>query len=143
MSKIIFNKIIAKLERLDEYLLYLREIQKVNKKSFIKDYHFYGLAERYLQLAIEVILDIGKLIILAKNFRKPEDNQEVFTILHENNIVSKNDLKNFSGIANFRNILVHDYEKIDREIIYKKLHDNIDDFTLFKKSVLRFLNKYF
>lgn len=141
MSKIIFNKIIAKFERLDEYLLYLREIQKVNKKSFIKDYHFYGLAERYLQLAIEAILDIGKLIILTKNLRKPEDNQEIFIILCENNVFSKHELKNFSGIANFRNILVHDYEKIDREIIYKKLHDNIEDFVLFKKSVLKFLNK--
>lgn len=141
MSKIIFNKIIAKFERLDEYLTYLREIQKVNKKSFMKDYHFHGLAERYLQLAIEVLLDVSKLIILAKNFRKPEDNQEIFMVLCENNIILKRALKNFSGIANFRNILVHDYEKIDREIIYNKLHDNIGDFILFKKSVLKFLNK--
>ncbi|MBI4994531.1 DUF86 domain-containing protein [Candidatus Peregrinibacteria bacterium] len=143
MSKIIFNKIVAKLERLDEYLRYLREIQKVNKKSFIKDYHFYGLAERYLQLSIEIILDIGKLIILAKNFRKPEDNQEVFAVLCENMVIQKQNLKYFFGMANFRNILVHDYEKIDREIIYKKLHENLDSFVLFKKSVLKFLKKFF
>jgi len=73
MSKTVFNKIIAKLERLDEYLRYLADVQKVNKKSFLNDYRFYGLAERYLQLAIEVILDVGKLIIITEKLEKPED----------------------------------------------------------------------
>ena len=74
MSKEAYNKVVSKLERLDEYLKILSDIQKVNKKSFIEDYHFYGLAERYLQLAIEVLLDIGKLIIISQNLRRPEDN---------------------------------------------------------------------
>lgn len=34
MSKEAYNKIVAKLERMDEYLAYLKEIQKVNKKVF-------------------------------------------------------------------------------------------------------------
>lgn len=41
MSKIIYNKIISKLERLEEYLQYLKDVQKVNKKAFTSDYHFY------------------------------------------------------------------------------------------------------
>jgi len=86
MSRETSNKIFAKLERLDEYLQHLKEIQKVNKKSFLQDYHFYGLAERYLQLTIEVLLDIGKLIILSQGFRRPENNQEIFEILREKKI---------------------------------------------------------
>ena len=45
------------------------------------------------------------------------------------------------GIANFRNILVHDYEKIDREIVYSKLQNNIIDFENFKKETLDYVNK--
>ena len=59
MSKLTYNKIVAKLEQLDEYLKYLSEIQKVNKKTFLQDYHFYGTAERYLQVSIETIIDTG------------------------------------------------------------------------------------
>lgn len=40
MSKELYNKIISKLERLDEYFGYLKDIQRVNKKSFLTDYHF-------------------------------------------------------------------------------------------------------
>lgn len=141
MSKEIFNKIISKLERLDEYVKYLSEIQQVNKNSFLKDYHFYGLAERYLQLSIEIILDAGKMIIVASNLRKPEDNSDIPRVLEENKIISPKLAKRLSGIASFRNILVHDYEKIDREIVYQKLHNNLKDLTDFKKEMVKHLNK--
>lgn len=141
MSKLIYNKIIAKLARMDEYAHYLSDIQKVNRRAFLADYHFYGLAERYLQLAIEVLLDIGKLIILAENLRKPDDNQDIFNVLYENKIISEKLLDRLVGIANFRNILVHDYEKIDREIVYSKLQKNLHDFTAFKKEILKRLKK--
>lgn len=141
MSKLIYNKIIAKLEKLDEYSGYLAEIQKANKKDFIRDYRLYGLAERYLQLSIEAILDVGKLTIVSENFRKPEDNQDIFSALYDGKAISRSLVEKLSGIANFRNILVHDYEKIDREIVFQKLKENSDDFKKFKKEVLGYLNK--
>jgi uncharacterized protein YutE (UPF0331/DUF86 family) len=140
MSKTTFNKILAKLERLDEYLGYLKEIQKVNKKSFINDFHFYGLAERYLQLIIEVTIDVGKLLIIEQKLKKPEENSEIFPILFDQKIISRKLVNNLIGITNFRNILVHEYEKIDREIIYQKMQKNLDDFQQFKKEILKFLN---
>lgn len=141
MSKRAYNKIISKLERLDEYLKFLKEIQKVNKKKFTEDFHFYGLAERYFQLSIEVVLDVGKLILVAKNLKRAEDNSDIFEILNSNKIIPGKLLKKLNGISAFRNILVHDYEKIDREIVYKKLQGNLKDFLEFKKEIVKFLKK--
>lgn len=141
MSKLVFHKILAKLEKLDEYLKYLKEIQKVNRKSFSSDYHFYGLAERYLQLSIEVLFDVGKLLIIAEGLRRPEDNQDIFSVLAETKILSGKMADKLSGMANFRNILVHDYEKIDRSIVFEKLHKNLGDFLKFKTAVLRFVKR--
>lgn len=127
--------------RLDEYLKYLTEVQKIGKSNFIEDYHYHGLAERYLQLAIEVILDTGKLIIIAENFRQPEDNQDIFAVLSESKIISRPLAQELIGIAGFRNILVYDYEKIDREIVYEKLQNNLDNFLDFKKEISRALKR--
>lgn len=141
MSKNTRHKIIAKLERLDEYLKYLCEIQKVNKKSFMNDFHFFGLAERYFQLVIEIMFDVSKLILIYEDIEKPDQNQEVLSKLHGKKILPKKLIEKLSGIANFRNILVHDYEKIDRAIVYQKLQKNLDDFAAFKRCVLKFLKK--
>ena len=127
------------MEKLDEYLGYLSEIQKVSKKQFVGDYHYFGLAERYLQLSIEIILDIGKLIIISERLRKPEDNQDIFAILAGQKIISGKLFQELSGIAGFRNILVHDYEKINREIVHQKLKENLSNFKDFKKEIVKFL----
>ncbi len=143
MSKEAYNKIVAKLERMDEYLAYLKEIQKVNKKVFLGDFHFFGLAERYLQLVIEVVLDTAKLVLIVEGLKRVETNSDVFEVLAEKGVISKKLLLKISAIGAFRNILVHDYEKLDREIVYDKLKKNLDDFSDFKKEVLKFLKKKF
>ena len=142
MSKEAYNKIISKLQKLDEYIKYLKEVQKINKNQFVEDYHFFGLAERYLQLSIEILLDVGKLLIVIKGLKRPEENQEIFSALCDEKIISEKLADNLMGIANFRNILVHDYEKIDREIVYEKLRNNLDDFENFKKEIVGYVNKH-
>jgi len=142
MSKEAYNKIISKLQKLDEYIKYLKEVQKINKNQFVEDYHFFGLAERYLQLSIEILLDVGKLLIVIKGLKRPEENQEIFSALRDEKIISEKLAGNLMGIANFRNILVHDYEKIDREIVYEKLRDNLEDFENFRKEIAGYVNKY-
>ena len=142
MSKEAYNKIISKLQKLDEYIKYLKEVQKINKDQFVEDYHFFGLAERYLQLSIEILLDVGKLLIVIKGLKRPEENQEIFSALRDEKIISEKLAGNLMGIANFRNILVHDYEKIDREIVYEKLRDNLEDFENFRKEIVGYVNKH-
>lgn len=137
MTKLIYNKIIRKIEKLDEYLKYLKEIQKINKNDFIKDYHFFGLAERYLELSIQSVIDIGKLFIIEKNLERPETNQEIFIILKDNKIIPKTLINRLVAMAGFRNILAHEYEDIDKSKVYAYLQKNLEDFTKFKKVILK------
>ena len=84
---------------------------------------------------------MGKILVIIKGLKRPEENQEIFSMLYDEKLFLKNFYQNLMGIANFRNILVHDYEKIDREIVYSKLQNNIIDFENFKKETLDYVNK--
>lgn len=141
MSKLIYNKIIAKLKFLDEYQGYLKDIQKVNRRSFLKDYHFFGATERYLQLSIEIVLDISKLLIIAYDLPRPENNEEIFESLKDKKIISMKLFEKMKDIYGFRNVLVHVYEKINRNTVYDKLQNNLSDFQEFKKAILRIIYK--
>jgi uncharacterized protein YutE (UPF0331/DUF86 family) len=107
----------------------------------LNDFFVFGAAERYLQLAVEVLLDISKLLIVSEGLRRPDSNQEIFEVLAGKKVISTALLKRLTGIANFRNIFVHDYEKINREIIYQKVQKNLRDFADFKKQILKFLKR--
>jgi uncharacterized protein YutE (UPF0331/DUF86 family) len=131
--------ILARLDKLDEYAKILRELQKAAQSDFVADYHLYGLAERYLQLSIECIIDIGSLCITGLGLRKPEDGQEVIDILREHKVITDDLAARFEGIVGFRNILVHEYTRIDRYIVYQSLHSHVSDLEQFAGQILALL----
>lgn len=94
-----------------------------------------------MQLAIEIIIDTGKLIVVLENLKRPEYNGDIISVLANSKILSKKLREKLIGIVNFRNILVHDYEKINREIVYLKLQKNLEDFLLFKKDIIKYMKK--
>lgn len=44
-------------------------------------------------------------------------------------------------MAKFRNIIVHDYVRIDPEIVVGILHKHADDFRRFSREIIQFLDQ--
>ena len=141
MTTIGKNQIYNKLELLDEYLKYLEEVAKETKeeKIFVTDFHFFGLAERYLQLSIQVLIDTIQMIIVEEGFARPDDNQEAISLLHEQKILSGKLVLKLDGIVGFRNILVHEYGKVDHKRVYDYLQNELDTLQQFKKEIVKYL----
>jgi len=135
------NKIYDKIQQLEEYLKYLRKINKEvgSEKQFLSDFYYFGTAERYLQLSIQIVIDTVQLVIVDSGLVRPEDNQDAISLLFEQKIISKKLVKQLDGIVGFRNILVHEYGKIDRRKVYKYLTEKIDSLSLFKSEILKYL----
>ncbi len=108
----------ARIERLREYIKTLKAIEKYDIERFKGDVFIHATAERYLQLAIECLLDIGNHIISDRGFRKPDTYAEILEILAENNIIHKELFDELEGMAAFRNVLVHDYLRLDLDRVY-------------------------
>jgi uncharacterized protein YutE (UPF0331/DUF86 family) len=79
------------------------------------------------------------LIIIDLELKRPEDNYEAVSILLENKIISKNLAQKLTKMLGLRNILVHEYGKIDRREIFKILKEQLSDLEEFKKQIIRFL----
>ena len=58
--------------------------------------------------------------------------------LFENKIINNNLKENLSNMAGFRNILVHDYTNLDREIVYEILNNNLKDIEDFRKIAIKY-----
>ena len=144
MTKTIKKQFFDKIQNLDEYIGYLDKISKEtakNKSLFLSDFHFFGTTERYLQLSIQTIMDLVQMLIIEEGLERPEENQEAISLLYANKIISKKLAANLDGIVGFRNILVHEYGKIDKEKVYHYLQEKIVDIKNFRKEILKFLKK--
>lgn len=131
--------VILRLEKIDEYIKFLERIKNYTKERYIEDPLIYGSCERFLQLAIECVIDLGNHIISDMNYRKPESSRDIFLVLYENKIINDKLKNNLCNMVSFRNILVHDYLKLDRGIVYDIVMNNLGDIKSFVKVVKDFI----
>jgi len=119
----------------------LSDAQDIDWNKFVKDNRSRRFVERLLQIAIEAMIDIGHHIISDEGFREPQSYRDVFKVLTENGILSEDDLPKYEKIASFRNILVHQYEKIDDSIVYGIFKNNLKDLEEYVAYILSWLEK--
>ncbi|WP_353892445.1 DUF86 domain-containing protein [Proteinivorax hydrogeniformans] len=134
------NLVLTKVAKLKEYLQFLEKVREYGKDKYLGDPFIYGSSERFLHLAIECVIDISNHIISDMGFRKPETNRDSILILYENAIISKELCESLSDMASFRNILVHDYVKLNRVMVYDIINSNLKDLELFNKEVVKLLS---
>lgn len=137
------DKIIEKLDSLDEYLGYLKQIKEKTKDidHFLGSFELFGSAERYVQLSIQSIMDMLHLVIIEGGFKRPQDNYRAVDELVENNIIKKELGKKLKSMIGLRNILVHEYGDIDRGQIFKILQNNLQDIEDIRNNLADFIKK--
>jgi len=93
-----------------------------------------------VHLACECCIDIATHIISRQGLREPKDNKDLFVILFEENIISENVCSSMIKMAKFRNIVVHDYARIEPEIVLGILRKDIGDFKKFAREIIGYLD---
>lgn len=133
--------ILNRLRLLDEYISDLKGWRNsvTGLRVYAEDKTLHYAVERCLQVAIEICLDVGRRLIAVRGFRYPEDNQDVFRILAAESVVSEELLPALLEMARFRNLLVHDYARIDDGRVYAILKDRLGDFDAFAAQLVTYL----
>ena len=130
----------ARITKIREYVALLRKIRGLaDERRFVSDPLIYGNAERYLQLAIQAVLDISHHIVADRSLPLPADSKSLFDLLARQKVVSKGLSVKLAAMAGLRNILVHEYLEIDRRRIYRALTTELRDFETFVRAVTRLL----
>jgi len=124
-----------KLKLLAEYIVDLQKESSTTLQEIKQNKKQRRYLERTLHLAVEACLDIGSHLIADIGLREPEDNKDIMTVLTEAGYLPENMLNNFQKMAQFRNVIVHDYARIDPEILYGILNKNLDDLTFYARTV--------
>ena len=127
-----------RLQEIDENLKILAKLKKLDKEKFTSNPEIFKLAERCLEINIQALLDICHHIIAANNLIRPRDNRHALEIIAAQKIIPRNFAKRIEPMVGLRNILVHEYIKIDSKQIYRHLQ-NLNDFRTFQKHIIKFL----
>ena len=123
--------ITKRLNKLREYVGLLRILRRRPQEDFIKDPFVIGNVERYLQLAIQMVLDICNHIVADDRLGSVEEYRDAIQLLGQGGYLDPDLTQRLIPMAGLRNILVHDYLDVDRRRIYTLLQDCLEDFEQF------------
>lgn len=93
-----------------------------------------------MQESIEACLDIGSHIIAEKGFRRAEDYKDIYKVLEEEGIIEPVLSAKLQEMAQFRNLLVHKYGKIDTKRVFVIMSEDLKDIQDFVKKILKYVS---
>jgi uncharacterized protein YutE (UPF0331/DUF86 family) len=131
--------ILKKLSEIEEHLQELEEFKDISIDDYRKDWKIQRIVERTLQILIEICIDVANHIISDEKWRVPSSYSETFKILYENRVIDDELFKNLEKMAKFRNIIVHNYDKISPEVMVNILKKDLIDFLRFKDSIITWI----
>lgn len=107
----------------------------------IDDYDLQDIISLNLERAIQASVDIALHIIADTEEKAPPTMGESFIILDKIGVISKELAEQLQKAVGFRNISVHEYKKIDWEIVYIIITQQLSNFHDFVKYILEHMNK--
>ena len=135
IDKQLINK---KLSTLKDYI-YQIETMEFSLEDLKSDRDIQHLVSFRLQQAVETGIDIATHLISGLNLERKESAGDAFQVLADNNVIKKDLAKNMASAAGFRNIIVHGYDEINFEMVYRDYKKDLEDLRDFAKQVHGYL----
>ena len=90
-----------------------------------------------LQRACEASIDAAMHLVRVNKLGVPQESRDAFDMLAEAGVINAILCERLKAMVGFRNVAVHDYRKLNLEVVRKIIHEHLGDFREFGRTVLR------
>jgi uncharacterized protein YutE (UPF0331/DUF86 family) len=119
----------------------LKKLARTPQEQFCIDEDSVDIAENRLHRALEALFDLGRHLVVKSGAGVPPDYRSVIEKLKEAQILPIEFAQQITGMAGYRNRLIHEYNKVTPEELYEIIQTRLSDFTIFCKYVVDYLQE--
>ena len=130
-----------KLAKLEQYLRELAAVRPPTFQEYEQSLLHRRAVERLIQLLVDVANDINAYVLVALGQPPPDDYHEGFVRMGEIGVLPADLAERLAPSAGARNILVHEYERIDDRIVFDSVDEALRDFQAYGRAVLDYLKR--
>lgn len=129
-------------DKIEQCRQLITELRQITPKTFgeYSDIKTRAACEHYAERIVEAVAVIAIAIVRTRKLGIPQDEADAYAILVEGNVISRGLSQKLSKAKGMRNIIVHDYVKVDDELVYraikKELPKDAEEFLKAAKKVL-------
>lgn len=130
-----------KLEEMKRYEGELEPILLLSLKEFLASYRDMRAAERDFQLIVDSAIDINNHLLLALGLPPADKNYDSFFALVKAGVLTEKEAEKLAPSTGLRNKLVHEYDEINPEILYRSLKRFATQYKDYGRLVFAYLEK--
>jgi len=104
--------------------------------AFEEDYLRQDAIAMNLQRACEQCIDLANHTIRVRKLGLPKESRDSFRLLATNHIIPQDLAARLEGMIGFRNVLVHEYQRMDIKLMVDVIENRLEDLLLFVDSVM-------
>lgn len=90
-----------------------------------------------LQRACEASIDLAMHLVRVRRLGVPQETRQAFDLLAEAKLVEPPLAERMKRMVGFRNVAVHDYRKLDLDIVQAIVTERLGDFLEFARASMR------
>lgn len=124
----------ARLDRLRELIKNLEGSREKGEEAYLADPGLRAMTERWLELSIQICIDLGLQVLTERGATTPESYAGVFDTLGKEGFLPEELASRLADAAKQRNLLVHLYLDIDDKAVFASLAQ-LDSLRQFAASV--------
>jgi uncharacterized protein YutE (UPF0331/DUF86 family) len=110
-----------------------------SETPFDKNYLLQDAIAMNLQRIAELAIDIANYLIRKKKLGLPQDSADAFVLLQQAGLISEALMRSMKGMVGFRNIVVHEYQKLDLDIMVEVIEHHLCEPLEFANLALRIM----
>lgn len=126
----------ARVQRLEEVVERLDEVRQAGEDLYLADEERRAAAERWLQVAVQICIDLGTQLVTDQSTPPPSDFGKVFRILGVKGVIPTNLAQRLAGAAKQHHLIMHLYLEVDDRAVFASLA-HLDDLREFAANVER------
>lgn len=130
------------LQSLAEAVSVLQHHRSASAAALRTDVERRYIVERALHVAIQNVLDIGNHVLAATGRTQAEDYGAIITGMGEAGVVPVTFARRIAKMPGLRNILVHEYVRVNPAKLRAVLRDHIEDFPRFARHLQKWLDSH-
>jgi uncharacterized protein YutE (UPF0331/DUF86 family) len=131
------NLILAKAGSAKSHLSRVFEKRNVDLNDFLADIDRQESILFNIQMSVQNCIDIAAHIISDNGLGVPGSTTEMFYLLEKHGYLNHDLTGRMVKAVGFRNLVVHEYGKIELEQVYKIAQDDINDLNEYLKAIIK------
>lgn len=90
-----------------------------------------------LQRACETAIDLAMYVVSERKLGVPQDSRDAFSLLKTAGVLPVELTQRMQRMVGFRNVAVHEYTRLNLEVVHSIITKQLDDFRTFSSTIVK------